>query len=85
MTNTEIITKYKSDNNITETIHTYAHWRQIGYQVKKNEKTFCKIRIWKQATKEQENAEGTITETQYIFTKIANFFSEYQVKKIAPI
>ena len=38
-TNKAIIEFYKIENNITCPLHTYTKWRELGYQVKKGEKS----------------------------------------------
>lgn len=70
-----------------ETIHTYAAWRKLGYQVRKGEKAVAAVAIWKYAENrkkkgqpEDENAEE---EPGRMFKKNAYFFSRSQVDAVA--
>ena len=40
-------------------IHTFNRWKQLGYRVKKGEKSFIKFPIWKYSTKKGEDEEET--------------------------
>ena len=64
-------------------IHTYAAWKQMGFQVKKGEKAVAKFTIWKYASKTTETETGDEEETGKMFMKLAFFFSPAQVEKIA--
>ena len=64
-------------------IHTYAAWKQLGFQVKKGEKAIAKFTIWKYASSTIENENGEEEETGKMFMKQAFFFSPAQVEKIA--
>ena len=64
-------------------IHTYAHWKSLGYQVKKGETAIAKFPIWKytkgkrnEMTEEEAQAHG------YCFMKLSAFFSDAQVERI---
>ena len=103
MTNAEIIYNAKiqlaKDGKLTidasgeiEEIHTYDHWKKLGYQVLKGEKAICKLNIWKpiskkKAQKEQEEAGEEKEEKKepapWMMPKTAFFFSRSQVDKIA--
>jgi hypothetical protein len=74
-----------------EAIHTYAAWKQLGFQVKKGSKAIAQINIWKHVSKKEEMevtyTDGT-TGTEEIdnskmFMKLSSFFSASQVEKIA--
>lgn len=74
-----------------EAIHTYAAWKQLGYQVKRGNKAVAQINIWKHVSKKEEMevtyTDGT-TGTEEIdnskmFMKLSSFFSASQVEKIA--
>ena len=84
MTNQMIIALYKAENNITCPIHTYTKWHELGYQVKKGEKSHHKICIWKGATKKVKTEEGETKEVQSskVFQKVACFFTIEQVEPI---
>lgn len=71
----------KTQIELPETIHTYAAWKSIGYQVKKGQKAKAAFTIWKYAESKKQNdeeeAEGKM------FMKTAHFFTKDQVEKIA--
>lgn len=64
---------------IPEQIHTYAAWKELGYQVQKGEKAVAKFPIWKHTTKTDED--GNVIKTS-MFRKTAAFFTEAQVARI---
>ena len=73
-----------------EPIHTYAAWKQLGFQVKKGSKAITQINIWKHVSRKEEvevkYTDGT-TGTEEIddskmFMKISSFFSISQVERI---
>lgn len=61
-----------------EQIHTYAAWKQLGYQVNKGEKAITKLTIWKHVVKKSEDGDAK----EKIFWKQASFFSARQVSEI---
>lgn len=66
--------------NEPEQIHTFQHWKALGYSVKKGEKAIAKFSIWKYSEKKPED--GTDEETiRKMFMKTAAFFSAAQVEK----
>ena len=80
----EFVTAEDKDGNkkhleIPEEIHTYARWKQMGYQVQKGQKAISQIVIWKHTTKENEDGE----QESKIFMKKASFFKKAQVDKIS--
>lgn len=82
VTNAMIIESYKAENNISISIHTYAKWKQLGYQVKKGEKCQHRITIWKGCTKRTEKEDGTISESTRVIMKTACFFTLAQVEPV---
>ena len=85
MSNTEIIVAEKVLRNITEEVHTYAKWQQLGYQVKRGEKALIQTRLWKKvkSKKDLENVENK-DDVQGNFRLVkASLFSKSQVEKIA--
>ena len=73
-------------NGIPEEIHTYAKWKQLGYQVLRGEKAVCKLNIWKPVTskkKVEENGEEKEVETERMTIKSASFFARNQVEAMA--
>ena len=83
MTNAMIIALYKAENNISCPLHTYAKWQELGYQVKKGEKSNHRIPIWKGTakTKFDEESQTKVTSNK-VFMKTACFFTMNQVEKI---
>ena len=78
-----------------EQIHTYKGWLEMGYQVKKGEKTRARFTIWnytKKMSKKQRaalEAKGVTPDTidaeavkGHYYTKEACFFAASQVEKI---
>lgn len=65
-----------------EAIHTYATWKQLGYQVKKGQKAKASFLIWKyvEGKKQEESEEEPDSK---MFMKKAHFFTMDQVEKIA--
>lgn len=83
MTNAMIIESYKIAHNISCPIHTYAKWRELGYQVKRGETSQHKITIWKCAVKVKHNDEDNADyESSKLFMKTAAFFTVNQVEPI---
>ena len=79
MTNNNIIALYKAQNNITTPLHTYTKWQELGYQVKKGEKSLHKITIWKSVKIKPEEGEP-ITK---LIQKTSAFFTMEQVQPIS--
>lgn len=73
----------------TEEIHTYAIWKEMGYQVSKGQKAVAKIMIWKHTGKKEdsmvdsEGNEAHYIDKGHMFMKTAAFFSRSQVEEIA--
>ena len=69
-----------------EEIHTYQHWKSMGYQVRKGEKAIAELMIWKYAQRKQNAEENDEAEAGNsggrCFMKRAYFFSAGQVDKI---
>lgn len=65
-----------------ECIHTYQHWKAIGFQVKKGEKAIAKFPIWKYGTKTIETDDGEQHVKGRCFSKMSAFFSSRQVEPI---
>lgn len=63
-----------------EPIHTYAGWKERGYQVQKGEKAIAQFTIWKHVTKKAK-AEDEQDETK-MFMKRASWFKFSQVAPI---
>lgn len=78
MSNSEIIETIKGLAGIEEELHTFTKWKELGYRVKKGEKTLLKESLWKAVTKVNKDGEK---ETKLFLTPAA-LFSESQVVKI---
>lgn len=71
---------------VPEVIHTYAKWKELGYQVRRGEKSEIKIAVWKYRGRVQTDEEsGEQIETGRCFMKTAAFFTMAQVDKIKGI
>ena len=64
----------------TEPIHTYAAWKELGYQVQKGQKAVAKFPVWKYTSK--KNEETGEEENAHMFMKTASFF---RLEQVAPI
>ena len=81
-TNAMLIELYKAENNIRCPLHTYAKWRELGYQVKRGEKSQHQITIWRNCTRKRVDAEtGEETTSSRLIMKTAYFFTAEQVEK----
>ena len=68
-----------------EEIHTYQHWKTLGYQVRKGEKAIAELMIWKYSQRkasEEETEEEASGKSGKCFMKRSFFFSAGQVDKI---
>lgn len=86
MTNAEIIRNAKLMNGITEDAHTFAHWKQPGYCVRKGGHAKFSAVIWKCAKSKRAKAiEDETGEKQpaSMFMKKAYFFTASQVDALA--
>ena len=89
MTNVEIImgnmAMLIADGILTEEneIHTYAHWKSLGFQVKKGEHAIAKFPIWKYTKKKNKDmSEEEAQQKGYCFMKNSSWFSNEQVEPI---
>ena len=62
-----------------EAIHTYAKWKELGYQVQKGQKAIASFCIWKHTVKEA--SDETKEDESKMFMKKASFFKFSQVEK----
>lgn len=76
----------KKEVNELEEIHTFAKWKELGYSVKKGEKSKIKFPIWKYTVKKIEytdrNGEEQESEKSNMFLKFSAFFTSSQVEPI---
>ena len=71
-------------------IHTYAAWKQLGFQVKKGSKAVAQFTIWKHVSRKSEmevtytdGTKGTEeVDDSKMFQKLSSFFSLEQVEPI---
>lgn len=82
MKNAQIIEMAQRAAGVSETCHTYNHWRSLGYQVQKGSKALFKATIWKYAGKKSTDEDGEEVEAGRIFMKTASFFGASQVAPI---
>lgn len=81
MTNNQIIGMYCAQNGITEELHTFQRWKELGFSVKKGEKARHRITIWKGFERTRKNEETGEEETAGGVTmKTACFFLASQVE-----
>lgn len=65
---------------LPEDIHTYAHWKSLGYQVKRGEKAIAQFPIWKYTSKKKDETEEETQENGHCFMKMSSFFKTSQVE-----
>ena len=83
ITNSQIIMQEMVMRGITEEIHTFQKWRQLGFSVKKGEKSDIKFPIWKYGGKKQKNDDGEdVVENPHCFMKESAFFKRSQVEPL---
>lgn len=68
-------------------IHTFNHWKEAGYRVRKGEHAVASFHIWKPAKKHDDDVTDAVltgagkAPKMRMFLKRAFFFSEDQVEK----
>lgn len=83
VTNSQIIMQEMVMRGITEEIHTFQKWRQLGFSVKKGEKSEIKFPIWKYGGKKQKNDDGEdVVANPHCFMKESAFFKRSQVEPL---
>lgn len=70
--------KITADNEI----HTYAHWKSMGYQVKKGEKAIAKFPIWKYTSGKKKESEEEAQANGHCFMKNSAWFADFQVEPL---
>lgn len=74
--------------DVPEEIHTFQHWKSLGYQVSKGQKSIAKFPIWKHSGRkpvtmvDTEGNEQEVPDRGRMFMKTAAFFSRSQVEEI---
>ena len=66
-----------------EAIHTFARWKELGYQVRRGQHAVAAFSIWKYTSKAKGQTEEDAIENGFCFLKRSFFFSASQVDKIA--
>ena len=66
-----------------EEIHTFQHWKELGFQVRKGEHAVAAFSIWKYTSKAKDKSEEEAQEAGFCFMKKAFWFSASQVDAIA--
>lgn len=84
MTNNQIISMYCAAHGITEELHTFQRWQQLGYSVRKGEHAQHRITIWKGSERTRKNEDTGEEETVSggVFMKNACFFLASQVEPL---
>ena len=83
ITNSQIIMQEMLMRGITEEIHTFQKWRQLGFSVKKGEKSEIKFPIWKYGGKKQKNDDGEdVVANPHCFMKESAVFKRSQVEPL---
>ena len=63
-----------------EEIHSYARWKEIGYQVTKGQKAVAKFPVWKHTVRKPKEDEEEGRER--MFMRETSFFSRSQVEPV---
>ena len=83
MTNEEMILKetvlLQLDGTLEsgETLHTYQKWKQLGYQVKKGEKSIITMKLWKHKKPNKEESQPLLGVGSDEETKQKNYSDYY--------
>lgn len=72
--------KIREIDGMPEAIHTFQHWKTLGYAVKKGEKAIAQFMVWKMTTKKKKDDEEQ--DENRMFLHKASFFSFEQVTPI---
>lgn len=81
MTNNEIIATMCTLHGITEEVHTFQRWKELGFCVQKGQTAVFSTPIWKfKSGKRVVEENGEVTETKSrMFMKRSAFFTRTQV------
>lgn len=80
MANPEIIAKAAMLAGITEEAHTFAHWKQLGFCVRKGEHAAFSTSIWKRGA-DKKDKHGKLIAGKFFLAK-AFFFTASQVEYV---
>lgn len=85
MTNAEILVVECAKHGITEEVHTYVRWKQLGYKVKSGEKALFSTRLWKyvnKSTPAQSEADENSEVVHNMYMCKSFLFGRSQVEKV---
>jgi hypothetical protein len=85
VTNADILKVECANRGITEEVHTYARWKQLGYKVKPGEKALFGTRLWKIVNRSASvyaEKEETAEVTHNMYMCKAYLFGKSQVEKV---
>lgn len=85
MTNLQILISECSARGITEEVHTFARWKQLGYSVKKGEHALFSTSLWKQCKgrrKDNEEISDNSEPTGRCYLCKSYLFGRSQVEEI---
>lgn len=78
----------KKELDVPEEIHTFQHWKSLGYRVMKGQKSIAKFPVWKHTGRKTETMVDTdgnevqAADRGHMYMKTAAFFSRSQVEEI---
>lgn len=82
-TNKSIVEAYKAAHGISldTPLYTYGVWHNMGYRVRKGERSKHRVQLWKYTDRkiEQDGEEKTVGRC---FHKVANLFEMSQVERM---
>lgn len=81
-TNEALIAAAKAAAGIDEDVvcHTYKKWQELGYQVKKGEKSKLKLELWHPSKYKNKDDEDEVK----LYKKMTALFTIHQIQKIKP-
>jgi hypothetical protein len=82
MSNNAIVETMRAVNGISEDCHTYAHWKELGRQVKRGEKAAFMAPMWKPNMRKPEGGEQAEQTMSGFFAKTSAFFKYSQTEPI---
>lgn len=85
MTNAEIIASECGKRGITEEVHTFARWKQLGYKVKSGEHALFSTQLWKQCSrKKRQTVDEDADESSNVGCYLCKsyLFGQSQVEKM---
>ena len=71
----------KKQVEMPEPIHTYQKWKELGYQVRREEKAIAKFPIWKYSESKRKDNDEQEKARAKMFMKVSAFFKLSQVDR----